>query len=52
MTDIRCHIPTEIFMFRSIRWRLIISYIFLALLVVGVLGSITYQLAKNLCRKS
>ena len=34
-------------MFRSIRWRLIISYIFLALLVVGVVGGITYQLAKN-----
>lgn len=34
-------------MFRSIRWRLIISYIFLALLVVGVVGSITYQLAEN-----
>ncbi len=32
-------------MFQSIRWRLIISYIFLALLVVGVVGSITYQLA-------
>lgn len=34
-------------MFRSIRWRLIISYIFLALLVVGVVGSVTYQLAKD-----
>ena len=34
-------------MFRSIRWRLIISYILLALLVVGVVGTITYQLAKN-----
>ena len=34
-------------MFRSIRWRLIISYIFLAVLVVGVVGGITYQLAKN-----
>jgi len=34
-------------MFRSIRWRLIISYIFLALLVVGAVGSITYQLAEN-----
>ncbi|MFN2234544.1 MAG: HAMP domain-containing protein, partial [Anaerolineales bacterium] len=34
-------------MFRFIRWRLIISYMFLALLVVGVVGTITYQLAKN-----
>ena len=34
-------------MFRSIRWQLIISYIFLALLVVGFVGSITYQLAKT-----
>jgi signal transduction histidine kinase len=34
-------------MLQSIRWRLIISYIFLALLVVGVVGSITYQLAQN-----
>ncbi len=34
-------------MFRSIRWRLIISYIFLALLVVSVVGSLTYQLAEN-----
>jgi signal transduction histidine kinase len=34
-------------MFRSIRWRLILSYVFLALLSVGTLGSITYQLAKN-----
>ena len=34
-------------MLQSIRWRLIISYMFLALLVVGVVGSITYQLAQN-----
>jgi signal transduction histidine kinase len=34
-------------MFRSIRWRLIFSYIFLALLVVGAAGMITYQLAEN-----
>ena len=34
-------------MFRSIRWRLIISYMFLALLVVGAVGAITYQLAEN-----
>ncbi len=34
-------------MFRSIRWRLITSYIFLAVLVGGVVGGFTYQLAKN-----
>jgi len=34
-------------MFRSIRWRLILSYMFLALLSVGVVGAITYQLAVN-----
>jgi len=34
-------------MFRSIRWRLILSYVFLALLTVGVVGAVTYQLAEN-----
>ena len=34
-------------MFQSIRWRMIISYVFLAVLVVGVVGSITYQLAEH-----
>jgi signal transduction histidine kinase len=38
---------TESAMFRSIRWRLILSYVFLALLSVGTVGSITYQLAEN-----
>ena len=34
-------------MLRSIRWRLIISYLFLALLAVGVVGLATYQLAEK-----
>ena len=31
-------------MFKSIRWRLIISYILLTLLTVAVVGSVTYQI--------
>ncbi|HBY06419.1 MAG TPA: hypothetical protein DEH22_00985 [Chloroflexi bacterium] len=31
----------------SIRWRLIFSYVFLAVLSVGVVGAITYQLAET-----